>query len=76
MKNKHNITIAGVDLILNSENSEEYVQKLALELTRRINSIALSTSGVTKLQAAVVCALDLLDENYRLKLLIEDEKKK
>jgi len=76
MKNKHNITIAGVDLALNSENSEEYVQKLALELTRRINSIALSTSGVTKLQAAVVCALDLLDENYRLKLLIEDEKKK
>lgn len=76
MKSKHNITIAGVDLTLNSENSEEYVQKLALELTRRINSIALSTSGVTKLQAAVVCALDLLDENYRLKLLIEDEKKK
>ena len=76
MKNKHNITIAGVDLTLNSENSEEYVQKLALELTRRINSIALSTSGVTKLQAAVVCALDLLDENYRLKLLIEEEKKK
>ena len=76
MKNKHNITIAGVDLTLNSENSEEYVQKLALELTRRINSIALSTSGVTKLQAAVVGALDLLDENYRLKRLIEDEKKK
>lgn len=25
MKNKHNITIAGVDLTLNSENSEEYV---------------------------------------------------
>ena len=76
MKNTHKITIAGGDLTLNSENSEEYVQKLAVELTRRINSIALSSSGVTKLQAAVVCALDLLDENYRLKLLIEDEKKK
>lgn len=76
MKNTHKITIAGVDLTLNSENSEEYVQKLAVELTRKINSIALSSSGVTKLQAAVVCALDLLDENYRLKLLIEDEKKK
>ena len=75
MKNKHYLTIAGVDLTLNSEDSEEYVQKLALELTRRINSIALSSSGVTKLQAAVVCALDLLDENYRLKLLIEDDKK-
>ena len=76
MKNTHKITIAGVDLTLNSENSEEYVQKLALELTRKINSIALSSSGVTKLQAAVVCALDLLDENFRLKLLIEDGKKK
>ena len=76
MKNTHKITIASVDLTLNSENSEEYVQKLALELTRKINSIALSSSGVTKLQAAVVCALDLLDENYRLKLLIEDGKKK
>ena len=76
MKNTHKITIVGVDLTLNSENSEEYVQKLALELTRKINSIALSSSGVTKLQAAVVCALDLLDENYRLKLLIEDGKKK
>ena len=76
MKNTHKITIAGVDLTLNSENSEEYVQKLALELTRKINSIALSSSGVTKLQAAVVCALDLLDENYRLKLLIEYGKKK
>ena len=76
MKNTHKITIAGVDLTLNSENSEEYVQKLALERTRKINSIALSSSGVTKLQAAVVCALDLLDENYRLKLLIEDGKKK
>lgn len=76
MKNRHDLTIAGVDLTLNSDNNEDYVQKLAVELTRRINGIALSSSGVTKLQAAIVCALDLLDENYRLKLLIEDEKKK
>lgn len=76
MKNTHKLTIAGVDLVLNSENSEDYVQKLALELTRRINGIALSSSGVTKLQASVVCALELLDENYRLKLLLEDEQKK
>lgn len=74
MKNTHKLTIAGVDLVLNSDNNEDYVQKLALELTRRINGIALSSSGVTKMQAAVVCALELLDENCRLKLLLEDEK--
>jgi len=62
MKNTHKLTIACVDLVLNSE------------LTRRINGIALSSSGVTKMQAAVVCALELLDENCRLKLLLEDEK--
>ena len=76
MKNTHKITIAGVDLTLTSDNNEDYVQKLAIELTRRINSLTLSSAGVTKMQAAIVCALDLLDENCRLKLLLEDGEKK
>ena len=75
MKNTHKINIAGVEMMLNSENGEEYVQKLAAELTRRISTIALSAAGVSKLQAAVVCALDLLDENVRLKMEIADMKK-
>ncbi len=73
MKTTHKLTVSGVDLTLLSENSEDYVQKLAVELTRRINSIELSSSGVKKLDAAIVCALDLLDENYRLKLLTQDD---
>ena len=75
MKNTHKINIAGVEMMLNSENGEEYVQKLAAELTRRISTISLSAAGVSKLQAAVVCALDLLDENVRLKMEIADLKK-
>ena len=45
MKNTHKINIAGVEMMLNSENGEEYVQKLAAELTRRISTIALSAAG-------------------------------
>ncbi|MCQ2435617.1 MAG: cell division protein ZapA [Clostridia bacterium] len=70
------VNIAGVDLVLISENSEQYVQKLADELTSRINKIKFSTPvGITSVQASMVCALDLLDENYRLKVMIEELKK-
>lgn len=71
-KNVHKIMISGVGLDLSSGNDTEYVEKLADELTRRINKLEFSQLGVSKLEAALVCALDLLDENYRLKLHIED----
>lgn len=73
MKKSHNITIAGVELLMNSDDTEDYVQDLAGELTRRINT-AVAGYGVTKLQAAVACALELLDENCRLKTLLENVK--
>ena len=66
MKISHKINVAGVEMMLNSENSEEYVKSLAAELSRRVHTLSLSAAGVSKLQAAIVCALDLLDENVRL----------
>ncbi len=75
MKYQHNLHIAGVDLPLTSEHEPEYVQALASELSKRINTMAVSSAGINKLEAAIVCALDLLDENYRLKLAMEDLKK-
>ncbi len=74
MKHNHNLNIAGVNLPLTSDNDERYVQILATQLTRRIENMTSQTS-ITKLEAALVCALDLLDENFRLKLEIEDMKK-
>lgn len=73
-KNVHNIMVSGVDLTLSSPNANEYVEKLAQDLTKRINKLEFSNLGVSKLSAAIVCALDLLDENYRLRLEIEDLK--
>lgn len=73
-KNLHQISVAGIGLNLTSDNSVEYVEKLAEDLTKRINKLEFSNPGVSKTQAALVCALDLLDETYRLKLEIEDLK--
>lgn len=73
-KNVHDIMVSGVELTLTSQNANEYVEKLAQDLTKRINKLEFSNLGVSKLSAAIVCALDLLDENYRLRLEIEDLK--
>lgn len=75
MKHNHNLNIAGVQLPLSSDNDERYVQILASELSRRIGSMTGGQTNITKLEAALVCALDLLDENCRLKLELEDLKK-
>ena len=73
-KNSHKIMVSGVELSLSSSNVNEYVEKLAEDLSKRINKLEFSNLGVSKLEAAIVCALDLLDENYILHLQIEDMK--
>ena len=76
MKRQYTLDTAGEELKLRSDDEPKYVQHLAHELTKKINYYALSGAGVSKLQAAIVCALDLLDENYRLKSLMEGTSEK
>lgn len=72
MKFTHNLTVSGEKLTLCSEDEPDYVEKLASELSRRISTTMLSGADVSKTDAAIVCALDLLNENYKLKVLLED----
>ena len=72
MKYSHNVIIAGESLYLCSEDAPDYVEKLATELTRRINTTMLSGADVSKTGAAIVCALDLLDENVKLKSILKE----
>jgi cell division protein ZapA (FtsZ GTPase activity inhibitor) len=75
MKQNHRVVIAGVELPLSSDNDERYVQMLAAELSKRINTMTVSAKGISKLEAAIVCALDLLDENCRLRLALSEAEK-
>ncbi len=68
MKYNYTLHIAGVELPLTCEHDERYVQALSAELTRRIHNLLSSSMSITKTEAALVCALDLLDENCQLRL--------
>ena len=72
MKYSHNVIIAGESLYLCSEDAPDYVEKLATELTRRINTTMLSGADVSTTAAATACALDLLDENVKLKSILKE----
>lgn len=74
VKRKIELNIAGNDLFLVTDEDEEYVKRLAAKISKRVNTLALSGGGISKTDAALVCALELLDENCKLKIALEDSK--
>lgn len=74
-KKQYELNIAGKKLSVVSADDKAYVEKLSKELTQRINEFLFSGANVDKLSAALICALDLLDENTRLKAAPKGEKK-
>ncbi len=62
MKNVVNVQLAGRSYNLNSTESEEYTQKLARELNRRLSAITNASANLSALDGALLCALDCLDE--------------
>lgn len=66
MKQKYTVTIAGTELTVISENSEEYVKELAKKLDKEIEATIVGNNKCTKLEAAIVCALDHYDKQLKL----------
>ena len=74
-KRKVSLNIAGNKISLVTDESPEYVEKLAALVSQSVNTLSLSGSGITKMDAALVYALDLLDENFKLKIALAEAKK-
>lgn len=74
-KKKMYLDIAGRRITILSDEDERYVQKLAAVVGQRVNTLMLSGQGVSQTDAALVYALDLLDENFKLRLALEEAKK-
>ncbi len=64
-KQMHHVQIASVELPLYSSDEADYVQDLARQLDTRIRTISKAGRGCTLFEAAVLCALDLLDEKVK-----------
>ena len=60
--NKHTVFVAGKRFILLSEDSEEYVQNLASEVSRTINEISEANPKMESRSCAILCALDYADD--------------
>ena len=60
--NKHTVFVAGKRFILLSEDKEEYVQKLASEVSKTINEIAETNPKMESRSCAILCALDYADD--------------
>lgn len=76
--NKHTVFVAGKRFILLSEDNEEYVQKLASEVSRTINEISEANPKMESRSCAILCALDYADdknkETQRIKSISEKAK--
>ncbi len=75
IKRKVSLNIAGNNISLITDEAPEYVEKLGALVSQRVNTLALSGNGISKMDAALVYALDLLDENFKLKMALAEAKK-
>lgn len=65
------VTICGENYSIQSDNSEEYVNRLVRDIDLRLKSIMEKSPKLSPYSAAVLCALNLADE-----LFLANEKEK
>lgn len=61
MKQVYEIRIAGTPLRVVTEEEEAYVAALADSLSQKVNDIVVNSKNASKLDAALLCALDSMD---------------
>ena len=76
MKEKYEISIAGTEMTVVTDESEEYVKRLAQTLDRRVMDMVIVKNRCTKMEALALCAMDYLDVATKLKIELEELKAK
>ncbi len=64
-KNKITVTIAGRDYTILSSESEEYIQRVASHLDKKITEIAYSNNQLTMQMSTVLAAINVTDEYFK-----------
>lgn len=65
-KNKVTVRIAGRDYVLVGNESDEYIQKIGLYVDRRMNEILKENTTLSTSMAAVLVALNIADDLYKI----------
>lgn len=72
MENVVKVRIFGKEYFLTTEESESYAQKLAMLLNQKLEKTVKGVPSISKLDAAVLVALDCVDEAYKSSSNIEN----
>ncbi len=66
MKNKCQIQISGMQLIVHTDYEQDFVEALAESVTDRLDEILKASRYYSKLDASLLLLLDLTDQNARM----------
>ena len=72
MKEKYTIRIADISLTILSDEPEEFVQDTVAQLNTRVTDMALISKRSSKLDIALLCALDYLSEKQKCEKKIKN----
>ena len=72
MKQRYNIKIMGQELSVLSDKGDEYVEKVVQYVNDRAREIGDASENVTTLSIAILVALNIADELFRIKEEKED----
>jgi cell division protein ZapA len=61
------VHIAGQEFKLSGQESEEYIQKIAVYLNRKIDEVQKTYPTLSTTHAAIMAALDITDELHKVK---------
>jgi cell division protein ZapA len=71
-RTKVRLTICGLDYVLLSEKQEEYIQALGEQLNDHIVRLLKENGRISATQAAVLCALEAMDEAHEAQVTSEN----
>jgi cell division protein ZapA len=64
-KNKVTVTIAGKEYTILSDETDEYLQKVAKHLDKKIGEIAFANNQLTVQMSTVLAAINITDEYFK-----------
>lgn len=68
LANKIKLTVGGMDLYINTDDNEAYMQAIGNEVNKRILDITRNSSFISTTMACVVAALEYCDEAKKTKI--------
>lgn len=71
MKQVYEVRIAGLPLRIVTEEEQSYLASLSATLSNKISDIVMNNKSASKLDAALLCALDSMDREVKLRGLVK-----